>query len=130
MKRELVPVFAKLAQGWRVEYRHPRRTLNLQSPAPMTKFFRLFFLLLFSVASVGLVSGTTVIPPTMDELVSQAELIFQGTVTDVQSRWEGEGANRHIETYVTFKVEDTVKGAPGNTYTLSMLVGTVGNETM
>ena len=35
--------------------------------------------------------ATTVIPPSFDELVSRAEVIFQGTVTDVRSRmgWGG-----------------------------------------
>ena len=48
------------------------------------------------------VTATTVIPPSFEQLVQQAELIFQGTVTDVRSIWEGEGAQRHISTYVTF----------------------------
>lgn len=74
--------------------------------------------------------ATTVIAPTWDQLVGQAELIFQGTVTNVQSRWEGEGKDRHIQTYVTFKVDDQVKGKAGSSYTISMLGGTVGDETM
>jgi hypothetical protein len=74
--------------------------------------------------------ATTVIAPTWDQLVGQAELIFQGTVTDVQSRWEGEGKNHHIQTYVTFKVDDQVKGKAGNSYTMSLLGGTVGDQTM
>jgi hypothetical protein len=74
--------------------------------------------------------ATTVIPPTFDQLVGQAELIFQGTVSDVQSRWEGEGKNRHIQTYVTFNVDDQIKGKAGNSYTMSMLGGTVGDQTM
>jgi hypothetical protein len=71
-----------------------------------------------------------VIPPTFDQLVKQAELIFQGTVTDARSVWEGEGGQRHIETYVTFKVDDNVKGDAGNSYTIRMLGGTVGDQTM
>ncbi len=74
--------------------------------------------------------ATTVIPPTFDELVSQAELIFQGTVSDVQSQWAGEGGQRHIVSYVTVQVEDAIKGDPGASYTLRMLGGTVGDETM
>ena len=74
--------------------------------------------------------GTTVIPPTFDELVSRAEVIFQGTVTDVRSQWTGEGAQHRIESYVTFKVEDAMKGAPGESYTLRMFGGTVDGETM
>jgi hypothetical protein len=76
------------------------------------------------------VTATTVIPPTFDQLVRQAELIFQGTVTDARSVWEGEGGQRHIETYVTFKVDDNVKGDAGASYTIRMLGGTVGDQTM
>jgi hypothetical protein len=90
-----------------------------------------YFLPLISGAFVSLsVTGTTVIPPTFDQLVKQAEFIFQGTVTNAQSVWEGEGAQRHIETYITFTVEDNVKGNAGTSYTIKMLGGTVGNETM
>ena len=76
------------------------------------------------------INATTVIPPTFDQLVEQAELIFQGTVTDVRSVWEGEGAQRHIDSYVTFQVQDSVKGTAGASYTIRMLGGTVGDETM
>src|SRR5436190_14951832 len=74
--------------------------------------------------------ATTVIPPSFDELVSRAEMIFQGSVTGVRSEWTGEGAQRHIMSYVTLKVEDAIKGNPGSTVTLQMLGGTVGAETM
>jgi hypothetical protein len=86
--------------------------------------------LIFTGLAFARVSATTVIPPTFDQLVNQAELIFQGTVTDSRSVWEGEGGQRHIETYVTFQVEDSVKGQPGGSYTIKMLGGTVGDETM
>jgi hypothetical protein len=76
------------------------------------------------------VSATTVVPPTFEQLVQQAELIFQGTVTDSRSVWEGEGGQRHIETYVTFNIEDNLKGQPGTSYTIRMLGGTVGEETL
>jgi hypothetical protein len=80
--------------------------------------------------SVRTAQATTVIPPTFDELVAQAEVIFQGDVTDVKSQWVGEGAQRHIVSYVTFKVEDALKGTPGESYTIRMLGGTVDGETM
>lgn len=93
---------------------------------------KLCFLLSFACLFLGLnvTRGTTVIPPSFDELVSRAEVIFQGTVTDVSSQWTGEGAQRHIVSYITFKVEDTMKGTPGDSYTLRMLGGTVDGETM
>lgn len=78
----------------------------------------------------GYSNATTVIPPTFEQLVGQAELIFQGTVTNARSVWEGEGGQRHIETYVTFQIEDNLKGDAGSSYTIRMLGGTVGDETM
>jgi hypothetical protein len=83
-----------------------------------------------SIAVLSSTEATTVIPPTFDELVDQAEVIFQGNVTNVSSQWVGEGAQRHIVSYATFNVEDALKGAPGQSYTIRMLGGTVDGETM
>jgi len=93
---------------------------------------KISYLLLLAglTVSVRTAQATTVIPPTFDELVAQAEVIFQGDVTDVKSQWVGEGAQRHIVSYVTFKVEDALKGTPGQSYTIRMLGGTVDGETM
>jgi hypothetical protein len=94
------------------------------------KLFRSLLLLLVAGLAVASVHATTVIPPTFDQLVSDAELIFEGTVMDVRSQWAGGGAERHIVTQVTFQIEDAIKGAPGKSYTLQMLGGTVDGETM
>jgi hypothetical protein len=51
-------------------------------------------------------------------------------VTDVHSVWEGEGAQRHIDTYVTFQIGENVKGNAGASYTIRLLGGTVGDKTM
>jgi len=90
------------------------------------------YLLPFALIGIAFarLTATTVIPPTFEQLVQQAELIFQGTVTDVRSAWEGEGAQRHINTYVTFQIAENVKGDAGTSYTIRMLGGTVGDETM
>ena len=82
------------------------------------------------LSTLGVARATTVIPPTFDELVGKAELIFQGSVTNVRSQWVGEGAQRHIASYITFNVDDALKGSPGGSYTIQMLGGTVGDETM
>jgi hypothetical protein len=74
--------------------------------------------------------ATTVIPPSFEQLVSQAEVIFQGRVTQVVSQWAGEGAARHIVSYVTFAIEESLKGEPGQSYTIRMLGGTVDGVTM
>ena len=95
----------------------------------MKRSYFLAVLAAFFVASSS-VYATTVIPPSFDELVSRAEVIFQGSVTDVRSQWVGEGAQRRIVTYVTLKVDDAIKGSPGATYTMRMLGGTVDGQTM
>jgi hypothetical protein len=92
--------------------------------------FRYFFLIVSTLFSLSAAWGTTVVPPTFDQLVSQAEVIFQGAVSDVRSEWAGAGAQRHIVTYVTFKVEDRFKGNVGATYSIRLLGGTVDGETM
>lgn len=82
------------------------------------------------VALTANVYATSVIEPTFDELVDRAQVIFEGDVSDVKSQWIGEGAERTIVSYVTFKVDDSIKGDTGQTYTIRMLGGTVGEETM
>jgi hypothetical protein len=74
--------------------------------------------------------ATTVIPPTFDDLVNNAEMIFEGTTTTMRSEWAGQGSDRHIVTYVTFKIEDAIKGALGAEYTIRMFGGTVDGQTM
>ena len=97
---------------------------------PFMKLLRsLIFLSLVSLA-LPAARATTVIPPTFDELVTKAETIFEGTVTGLRSEYTGEGANRHIVTYVSFKVEDAIKGATGSDYTIRMFGGTVDGRTV
>ncbi|MGH8094818.1 MAG: hypothetical protein ACREIF_15320 [Chthoniobacterales bacterium] len=88
----------------------------------------LLFPVLFSLGFVA--NATTVIPPTFDELVSRAQIIFEGEVTGLKSQWIGEGSEHRIVTYVTFKVDDALKGDPGASYSIRMLGGTVDGRTM
>ena len=88
----------------------------------------LLFPVLFSLGFTA--TATTVIPPNFDELVSRAQIIFEGEVTGLQSQWIGEGAEHRIVTYVTFKVDDVLKGDAGTTYSMRMLGGTVDGRTM
>ena len=91
---------------------------------------RSFFLLACLVFALPAVRATTVVPPTFDQLVNQAELIFQGTVTDLRPQWMGEGAERHIVTFVTFQIDDPIKGALNQSYTIRMFGGTLDGQTM
>src|SRR5437764_98417 len=97
---------------------------------PVMKLLRTFAFLSVISLLLPAARATTVIPPTFDELVTQAEMIFEGTVTGTRSEWTGEGSNRHIVTYVTFKIEDAIKGTVGAEYTIRMFGGTVGDQTI
>jgi hypothetical protein len=96
----------------------------------MKKARSLFLAIALITAVQTAAMATTVIPPSFDQLVQQAEVIFQGSVTAVRSQWVGEGAQRQIVTYVTFKVEDSIKGSAGQSYSIRMFGGTVGEDSM
>jgi hypothetical protein len=96
----------------------------------MKKVHSLLLAAALMTASANFARATSVIPPSFDQLVRQAELIFQGTVTDVRSQWIGEGAQRHIVSYITFTVEDGIKGDAGQSYAIRMYGGTVGEDSM
>ena len=94
------------------------------------KLLRSFLLVSCLGLSLATIHATTVIPPTFDRRVSDAEMIFEGTVTALKSEWIGQGNDRHIVTYVTFKIEDPIKGALGAEYTIRMFGGSVDGHTM
>src|ERR1043165_2743378 len=89
---------------------------------------------LFTALTVALLAAnapaTTVIPPSFDQLVKEAQLIFEGRVMDVHCEWSGEGAQRVIVSYVTFEIEEGLKGSLGANFTLRLVGGTIGNETI
>ena len=74
----------------------------------------------------------SVVPPTFDELVGEADTVIRGQVTSVRSAYDEASPGRPIRTYVSFRVERTLKGAPTatDTLTLVLLGGTVGAETL
>jgi hypothetical protein len=74
--------------------------------------------------------ATSVEPPSFDDLVERAETIFEGRVIHVESKWTGDLADPIIETFYTFKVLETLKGPASGTYTLQVLGGTIGDETL
>jgi hypothetical protein len=75
-------------------------------------------------------SATTIIPPTFNELVTEADTIVRGTVTEVHSVAVPSSQGPAIHTLVTLKVERALKGSPGDSLTLTLLGGTVGRRTL
>jgi hypothetical protein len=70
-------------------------------------------------------SATTVIPPTFDELVDEAQVVFLGEVAAKRSRWADEPLGRAIITDVTFRVEDVFKGDAPSHVVLEFLGGSL-----
>ena len=84
---------------------------------------RLGVLALLSFAQ--LVSATTVIPPTFNELVDEAQIVFLGEVAATRPRWADEPLGRAIITDVTFRVEDVFKGDAPSHVVLQFLGGSI-----
>ncbi len=86
---------------------------------------RILAFLLGWVCALGAARATTVIPPTFDSLVDDAELVFRGRVIATKSDWSGTGPKRRIATWVTFAVERTLRGEAEPTLTLEFAGGEV-----
>jgi hypothetical protein len=86
--------------------------------------------LICTLVMAGVSRATTVIPPTFESLVSSANTIFVGEVTNVRAIWIATPEGRAIVTQVTFKVEEVWKGAAGAVTQLEFLGGTIGRTTM
>jgi hypothetical protein len=82
-------------------------------------------ILLFLFIESGQVSAHSFIPKTFDELVSDADHIFHGTVVGKQSRKLPSGM---IVSDVEFSIKLELKGRGSDPFTLVMLGGTVGDE--
>ena len=86
------------------------------------------FLLGFILSIPVLLRASSVVQVTFDELVSSSQLIFEGHVTERRAEYDNNGK---IYTYVTFEVEDVLKGTfGGRMLVLRYLGGTVGDTTL
>lgn len=86
--------------------------------------------LICTLITAGLAHSTTVIPPTFEVLVANANTIFVGEVIGQRAEWEATPNGRSIVTYVTFRVEEVWKGAAGAVTQLEFLGGTIGDMKM
>jgi hypothetical protein len=78
----------------------------------------------------GILPALSVLPTDFNNLVDEADSIFQGEVLSVRSDWTGLGENRHIATFVQFRVVRVFKGDAPNPQTLEIFGGTVGAQSM
>jgi hypothetical protein len=99
--------------------------MKLRPKAVLTNFVILITVVLFSISN-GYASS--VLEVSLDEMLQQSHLVFEGTATAINAT---EDSQKRIHTYVTFEINDIIKGEyPGNTITLRFLGGTVGGVTM
>jgi hypothetical protein len=90
----------------------------------------LFFCVVVCLVVSASPHATTVLPPSFQELVGEAEIVFEGEVIDTRSRATTFEGNEVIYTDVTFRVARALKGRPGSTVSLQFLGGEVGDRGM
>ena len=104
---------------------------SLVSGGLQVKLRLLALSLLCAALATGVARATIVIPPTFEQLVSNAKLIFAGEAIDLQSSWEPRpDGGRAIVTQVTLRVEDVWKGSVGAVTQLQFLGGTIDGLTL
>jgi len=89
---------------------------------------RMWLLLIVVVLLLAPVRATTVIAPTFEQLVGEADIVFEAEVTDMRSRLTVEGGKETIVTDVSFLNRRTLKGTPAPEVRLEFLGGVVGDR--
>lgn len=88
------------------------------------------FLFLFAIL-VSWAHATSVVPPSFSELVTEADAIYRGRVSEVQARRVARAdGGSVIKTFVTIVIDRALKGSEQRTVTLEFLGGTIGDESM
>ncbi len=93
-----------------------------------TRQKRIVALLIVLISAVSYSYASSVRHVTIDEMLQQCQFVFEGEVLALESIETGP---KQIHTYVTFEIQDIIKGEyPNGIITLRFLGGTVGNITM
>jgi len=89
------------------------------------KYSAVWIALLLMSISYG--NASSVLEVSLNEMLQQSQLVFEGTVTAIEAR---ENSQKRIHTYVTFEIKDIINGKYESDFiTLSFLGGTVGDVT-
>ena len=72
--------------------------------------------------------ATSVIPPTLDELVERSETVVRAKVVSTRCEWRGDGEDRHIVTVVSLDVSETIVGAARPAIELEFLGGEIDGQ--
>jgi len=105
--------------------------LRIHSSVFVTPVYRLLWTIvataLAACATLSL-SATTIIQPSFDGLVQQADYIVQAKVKSVTAEWRVDGPNKHIITKVELDVNEVIEGTPPHPLVLVMLGGKIGDQ--
>lgn len=92
--------------------------------------FHCILVLFAFVVAVHDARATSVIPPSFNSLVGQADYVVRTVVKSVNAQLYVGGAHRHIKTKVELEVLEVISGTPPQPLVLQLLGGKVGDEEM
>ena len=85
-------------------------------------------LVFMTLAPIAYGNAASVREVTMDEMLQVCQFVFEGKVISIEAK---EDSRKRIHTFVTFRIQEIIKGEhSSNTITLTFLGGTVGDVTM
>lgn len=88
----------------------------------------LMAMIALALGTVPALHGTTVRPPSFEEMVDGSDCIVRARVTEVSSYEEPRGKKTVIRTRVTLDVIETIAGEPPTPLVLTLLGGRVGDR--
>jgi len=92
------------------------------------KVIPVFIVMFLFLLPISYLDAASVRAVSMDELLQQSQVVFEGTVTGIVAK---ENDQKRIHTYVTFNISEIIKGEyADNVITLRFLGGTVGDNSM
>ncbi len=86
---------------------------------------RILLICALALAAISNAWATTVLPLTLDDIVGNAAVAFEGTCTG--NKTERDAKTNLVVTYTTFAVHDVIKGDVGATYTIKQVGGELPN---
>lgn len=111
-------------------YKNERRSIDKRIIESFSKFVLCQFL--FPILLVFCLAGNAfsiVEKLSVEQMTQQANVIIQGKVANIDSRWENNNGGRGIFTYVDIAVSEYIKGTGDNIVRIKVPGGTVGDLT-
>lgn len=73
-------------------------------------------------------AATTVEPPDLDSLISQADYVVRAVVKAATPEWRENAGRRYISTRVELEVREVIKGAPPSPLVIDLVGGRIGED--